>query len=440
MWSKHAVIIAAALWAALIYTGILPLPRKGAAGGIIPLENAHTVTGAVTSNPRKTATGTYYRFDFALASITGNLQSGHSSKSEAKGHISVLLPASILEANFPGKLYSASLKNKRATTLVRQGLLIEAGSILTLGGGLLPPFTQDTGHFARLQGQERVFLADTLEGLTYAPGLGGAIAYFRALCRLEFRRVLYAWGPAGGLFLALVSGAAEYTEPEVSLLFKLAGLAHILALSGMHLSIFSGLSRKVSQGAGKRTAELFSLVTVILFVWFAGFSPSLRRALIFFLIIILSKRSGKAAGMLEALAATFFIHTIWQPAEALTISFLLSYAGLLGILALSAPINRVLVRIPYFFCSESFAASIGAFMSTSPITGAFFGYLTPGSIIASTVISPLITLFVVSGILCVILSLIAPPLIFPLGKGMNLLYRLMIALVRVFAQIPRIGV
>jgi competence protein ComEC len=319
-------------------------------------------------------------------------------------------------------------------------VLIEAGSILTLRGSLLPPFTQDTGHLARLQGQESVFLADTLEDLSYAPGPRGTIAHFRALCRLEFRRVLYAWGPAGGLFLALVSGAAEYTEPEVSLLFKLAGLAHVLALSGMHLSIFSGMSRRVSQGAGKRYAERFSLVTVILFVWFAGFSPSLRRALIFFLIIILSKRSGKAAGMLEALAATFIIHTLMAPAEALTISFLLSYAGLLGITLLAPLVNRALVRIPYFFCSESFAASIGAFMSTSPISALFFGYLTPGSIIASTVVSPLITLFVVSGIVCVIASFVAPPLLFPLGKGMNLLYRLIVTLVRGFAEIPRIGV
>jgi competence protein ComEC len=144
--------------------------------------------------------------------------------------------------------------------------------------------------------------------------------------------------------------------------------------------------------------------------------------------------------MPEALAAAFFIHTLWQPAEALTISFLLSYAGLLGILLFSAPVNRALVRIPYFFCSESFAASMGAFMSTSPVSGAFFGYLTPGSIIASTVVSPLITLFVMAGIVCVIAGLIAPPLIFPLGTGMNLLYRLIATLVRIFAQIPRLGI
>ena len=49
---------------------------------------------------------------------------------------------------------------------------------------------------------------------------------------------MYMWGSAGGLLLALLSASKEYTSSAFSDAFRLAGLSHILALSGMHVSIF----------------------------------------------------------------------------------------------------------------------------------------------------------------------------------------------------------
>ena len=65
---------------------------------------------------------------------------------------------------------------------------------------------------------------------------------FRALCRLYFKRMMFAWGSAGGLLLALLCGARDFTESETADAFRMAGLSHILALSGMHLSLFYGLA------------------------------------------------------------------------------------------------------------------------------------------------------------------------------------------------------
>jgi competence protein ComEC len=390
----------------------------------------------VVSNPAKTASGTYYRFTLELSEVSGNC-GPYPAESFASGNITVLFPARILEAHYPGKLYSSASTAVKGQEDALSGLLIETGAVLALGGALLPS-REDTGILANMQAGSATFLADTVESAEYPRGFWGTLAKFRALCRLEFKRTLYAWGKAGGLFLALASGASEYTDPELSALFKTAGLAHVLALSGMHLSIFSGLTKTAGKKSGKQVAETLSVGAVLVFVWFAGCSPSLRRALIFFLLGLFAKRMGKAPAMTELLAATFFIPFFLAPEDLGSVSFILSYAGLGGLLVCAAPVNRLLARIPYCYPAGSLSASAGALAATTPVSVAFWGYITPGSIVATPVVSPFITVFMVAGLVCTGLSLAVPSLLFPLGFVMNGIYQCIAGLVRVFSLIPRI--
>jgi competence protein ComEC len=432
--SKQGICIAALCWAALVYCGIIPLPKQNRVTSLLPLSSAKTVTGRVVTNPVKTSSGAYYRFTLQLSGVTG-ICGAYLIESGAKGRVSVLFPAKILEANLPGKLYSAAKAQKRGGSDIAD-LLIESGVMLKLRGKVLPPFTDAHQAFSKLQGDTPTFFAETAERAWYDTSFPGKLAYFRALCRLSFKRILYAWGDAGGLFLALASGASEYTNADISGLFKSAGLAHVLALSGMHLSIFSGLTQSFTKKSGKRVSEILSIGMVCIFVWFAGFTPSLRRALIFFLLSIFAKRMGKEAGMTEILAATFFIHFFIAPEELLAVSFILSYAGMVGILVLAGFVNRLFARIPYGYGASSVSTSAGAFLATSPVSVMFWGYITPISIISSTVISPLITVFMVTGIICVLASFILPFLLFPLGGVMNVVYQCIALLVRFFAKAP----
>jgi competence protein ComEC len=292
----------------------------------------------------------------------------------------------------------------------------------------------------------------------------------RLTLRLAFKRVLYAWGKAGGLFLALVTGAREYTEEKLSSLFAAAGLAHVLALSGMHLSIFTGASAKIGKKTGTRAGNAISLFAVLFFVWFAGFTPSLKRAFLCFLLQFCAKLCGKRTNMLSILAAAFVIHSCAFPQEAASVSFMLSYLGLAGILLASHTLLPLIAKAvckieslfcrslnknehtlppraqkilellnrPYsYVCSNALAGS-GAFITTSPVTARVFGFLTPVSIVSSVIVSPLVTLFILMGICCVILTLAVPQCVFALAKVMNVLYNVMIACVTFFSKIPPI--
>jgi competence protein ComEC len=331
--------------------------------------------------------------------------------STARGVLTVLYPSELMESLFPGKLYSKA-KNHAP--------LIDSGMRLTLEGTVFGDF----------------FIA---KNAGYADETQGFLPRSRSLCRLAFRRVLYAWGKAGGMFLALVTGSREYTEERLAALFTAAGLAHVLALSGMHLSIFTGFSSKIGRRVSKHTETILSFVMVCAFVWFAGFTPSLRRAFLCFLLNFCAKLAGKKAPS-TVLSVAFVLHVCAAPAEATSVSFMLSYLGLAGILYAAKVIEMLLSRVPAQWLAKQAATSAGAFIATSPVTVRVFGFLTPISIVSSICVSPLVTVFILSGIVCFVLTLVFPPLTFALGTVMNALYAVILVPVTLFSHVPQVTI
>ena len=126
---------------------------------------------------------------------------------------------------------------------------------------------------------------------------------------MVFKRLMYKWGNAGGLLLALLCGAREYTDIAIAENFKNAGLSHVLALSGMHLSMFSSIAVLIGNKIGrKKLTYAIRIIVLILFVWFAGFSPSLLRAFICStLTLIALMSSSKNPDMLLILCFSFLI-------------------------------------------------------------------------------------------------------------------------------------
>jgi competence protein ComEC len=211
-----------------------------------------------------------------------------------------------------------------------------------------------------------------------------------------------------------------------------------MALSGMHLSLFGGaaffLARKLST---RRFADLFSLVCILFFVWFAGLSPSLLRALISSLILSLSSflRLKRPDG-LTLLSLTFLIHASLVPSHLFEIAFMLSYSSLFGILAFSPFCRRIISRRIVPPLASSFSASVGAFVSTMPVAFSVFGTLTPVGIIATVFVSPLVSAFLYVGLFGIVLSVLAPFLSIPFGVIISITYGLVRKTALFFAAFP----
>ena len=278
-----------------------------------------------------------------------------------------------------------------------------------------------------------VFIAET----TSFAGWKNGICRLRALSRLYLKRVLYAWGDAGGLLLALVSGSREYTDEKLAQAFQNAGLAHILALSGMHLSLFISAASFSKFLVGKKAASFFSLILMCAFIWFAGASPSLVRAFLCvfvaliarFLFIELSEK-----GSFDCLCAAFIVQTAFLHADIYSAAFMLSYAAIAGILLISPLVRPFLCSfLPQKF-AESASATAGAWLATSPLTAVLFGHIAPVGLISSIIVTPLASVFFIAGCIGVFFCLILPFLLYPLNGIMQVLYAALKYAVLFFAR------
>lgn len=406
---KKPFFIAALVCAFIFYSGFFKFPEKKMRS-LISKEDVSFLQTRLLSSPSKCDNGKYYAsVGFALFAANDN-----GVTSSASGKIKIFIPAENAEAFFPGKLYSSAVK--------KGAFLFESGGIYSFSG----------------KNRKDGFYVEKCHSGFWENSTNGKICRFRALCRLQFKRLMYGWGDAGGLLLALLSGAREYTEKETAGAFRFAGLSHILALSGMHLSMFSAIAIFCGDKLGrKKLTYLIRIIVLILFVWFAGFSPSLLRAFICALLSLLATMSGtEKPDMLLILCFSFLLQSFISPDDIRNVGFMLSYGALAGILLTSNIFNKIFSKIFPKILSNSLAASTGAQIFTAPVSIKLFGTFYPIGIIATTIVSPLITLFIYSGFILIILTLIFPNLQIYSGFFVNILYTVIKFFATFFSKAP----
>lgn len=404
------VFLASLICIFFFYSGLFRIPQKRTLNSLLKNSQVTSLSGSMQSTPVKISSGKYYS-----ANLSVNKLYSKTSNSSAFGTIKVYIPTEMVESYFPGKLFSLA-KNKGA-------FIYEAGASYTFQGKL----------------SKDGFYVKECSSCSWPTNLFGKIDYFRALCRLHFKRLMYKWGQGGGLLLALLSGSKEYTESTTSDAFKNAGLSHILALSGMHLSMFSAISLFLGNIIGrKKLTYIIRIIALIFFVWFAGFSPSLLRAFICAILSLLSTMYGsKKTDLLLILCFSFLLQSIISPSDIYNIGFIMSYGALVGIIISSSFFRFFYSKLFPNFISNSLAASSGAQIITAPISLKVFGSFAPIGIIATSIVSPLITIFIYSGLALIILSLLIPILEGPSGIFINFQYNIIKYLVLIFSRVPK---
>ncbi len=411
---KKPVFLSALICAFVFYSGLFNIPDRTKARSLLPAEDITEISGTILSSPAKTGKGSYYSASFSLNSVAD----ARGFKSTAKGRLTIMIPSELAEAYSPGRLYSQS-QGKAAQG---QAFLYEAGGHCNFRGRL----SQDT------------FYVRECSSAFWPSTWRGRLQHLRALYRLAFKRLMYSWGSGGGLLLALLCGAREYTETATQEAFRRAGLSHILALSGMHLSMFSAIAVFFGNNAGiKKLSFILRITTLIVFVWFAGFSPSLVRAFICAMLTIAASIAGaRKPDLLSILCCSFLFQSALCPQDIHNAGFILSYGALAGILLTAGLFNSFYSKFSPRPIASSLSAATGAQTFTAPISLKLFGSFSPIGIVSATVVSPFITVFIYSGLALILLSLLFPILSKPSGIFINLQYTVITYIVNIFSGVP----
>ncbi len=148
-----------------------------------------------------------------------------------------------------------------------------------------------------------------------------------------------------GFINGITLGNRRLVPSEIKYSFKRAGLSHVLVISGMHLSIISGIVFTLLRRFGKRKAAVISVFATLFYMALTGFETSITRAGIMNIIMYIAVAIIKDYDPLTAIATACFIMCIINPFCAADISLQLSVVSTAGIVYFLPPARKFIWKV-----------------------------------------------------------------------------------------------
>lgn len=181
---------------------------------------------------------------------------------------------------------------------------------------------------------------------TEKPSLRPVGYYINLLRRMVCLKLLHDFdNENASLLVALLTGSKEYMDEEIYDDFIESGLVHIMAVSGLHLSVwvaFLSLFMDFKGRKGKILAVLMILFTVFM-MNLACFTGSVKRASAMTVLYFIGKILGKKTDALNSLGFACVCGLAFNPFGVLDISFLLSFLSTMGIIVMGVPLGERLI-------------------------------------------------------------------------------------------------
>lgn len=254
----------------------------------------------------------------------------------------------------------------------------------------------------------------------------------------------------GSFAKALLLGDTTSFTYEQDRNFQVSGLRHVVAVSGLHVSILFAIIYMLF-GQRRVLNAVFGIPLLALFAAIAGFTPSIVRACTMQCLILLAMLVDKEYDPPTSLAFAALVILAINPHAITSVSFQLSVGCMIGIFAFSEPLRQYFLSfgklkekskgktlrarlIRWFFGSVS--VTLSAMSVTTPLCAIYFGMISLVGILTN-----LLTLWIVSFIFYgILLSCAAGILWMPIGKLLAWLFswpiRYVLAVSAVLADFP----
>ena len=329
----------------------------------------------------------------------------------------------------------------------------EAGDIIT-GQFQLQPLRADSYRMSRYA--KGTWLGASYQADYIWQGTSDALPYRLYHLRQAFAKRLTTYLPQNlaGVEAAMLLGEKSELTDEWSDTFRTAGIAHLLAVSGLHVALLCGL---FAMGQGRRSRfsvprVLLQITVLLLYMGLTGLPFSVFRAGVMFLIMLVGSLLLQPPDSLTALALAAIIIGVQQPFAPCDIGFQLSVCGVLGVLAASALAKRQtqFVQVRYaarhnqrrqtalplplaivLRAVDAVQTAVLATLATLPVLllhgMAASGAAVPANLLVAWLLGPALRL----GILALVLSFV--PVLDPLFHGASLLLGIVLRLMTTLA-------
>ncbi len=217
---------------------------------------------------------------------------------------------------------------------------------------------------------------------------------------------------SAGVVYAMLTGDSSAVEDGIISSFRYGGVAHIFAVSGLHIGVvygaLLGLCRILKRRG--RVSQVLCLAAILLYSGICGFTVSSVRAVIMCTVGAVSRFVGAKYDMLNSLSLAVIIILLLNPLDLFSYGFRLSVSSVLGIALFNAVLRKKLSFMP-LNTGEGLSVSLSAQAGSLPAMLSAFGYLSGAGLLLNFIVLPILsTLFVV-----LLAGILLSAIIFPLS-------------------------
>jgi competence protein ComEC len=411
------------LLAALYFQVRVPQPAASNISKFVPAQNIRgqeqvvTVQGKIATPPRLTQS---QRSQFWLeATKLNEVKNGNNKPADVSqgvtGKLYVTLPLLQATGLYPGQEIAVT------------GVLYKPKPAANPGAFDFQAYLKREGGFAGLSGRQVSFVNEPEKR---------PWGFWTIRRRIIQSQVRWLGSPEGQLVSSMVLGNQAVDLPyDVRNKFIQSGLAHALAASGFQISLILGVVVALTQRFSVRSQFIIGFTALLVFVGLTGLQPSVVRAGVMgvgALIALAMERKVKPLGSL-LLAATLLL--LFNPLWIWDLGFQLSFLATLGLLVAVPTVTKWLDWLPPAIASL-IALPIAVFPWVLPLQLYVFGLVSPYSILANIISTPLISIISIGGIISALASLIWPLAGSALAWLLYYPSQGLILLVEFFSQLP----
>lgn len=239
-----------------------------------------------------------------------------------------------------------------------------------------------------------------------------------------------------GAIIAMLLGEKYLLDEEINELYQENGISHILAISGLHISLIGaavyGLFRKLKTGL--IPATLISIIIVICYGVLTNFTVSTNRAVVMFFLMLIARILGKTYDMMSALSLSAFLILLQNPLQIFSAGFLLSFGAVMGLAVILPCLKGRFQKLNPLV--DGILVSISAQIMTLPLIMIFFYGIPVYSLFINLLILPSSSVLILSALIAGILGLFYLPLgVFAIG-GTNYILKFYEFLCRFASDLP----
>lgn len=227
---------------------------------------------------------------------------------------------------------------------------------------------------------------------------------------LERYRCYGADGSSYAVLAAMTLGDKSALSKELREDYSIAGASHVLALSGLHLSIIYTILLLLTFGYRRRwLPQVLIMLAVWSYVVLVGMSASVVRSAVMLTIVSMVTILNRGSVLLNSLSFAAFVMLLCNPLTLYDIGFEMSFMAVLGI-AMLEPLMRprhlpknIFQKLLYMIWGV-ISVSIAAQVGTAPLIAYYFGRFSCYFIITNLIVIPCATIILYGVVALAVLS------------------------------------